>query len=163
MARVRLCLFATLLLAATPGCADVCPLSVEANDLVQFNQRRLEIAADCKEVALTLRHVGRLSAQVMAHNWILVRSADVAAVASAGQNAGRSHNYQPPGDARIIAATPLVGGGESATVTFSTAMLHPGETYTFFCSSPGHAALMRGVLSFGAPGARQVAAAQGAH
>ena len=64
MAHVRLCLLAALLLAATAGHADVCRLAVEANDQIQFSQRKLEVGADCEEVVLTLRHVGRLPAQV---------------------------------------------------------------------------------------------------
>ncbi len=142
---------------AMPAHADVCRVSVEANDLMQFNQKKLEIGSGCSDVELTLHHVGKQPAQVMGHNWVLVRNADVAAVAIAGQNAGRSHNYQPQGDKRIIAATALVGGGETTTVMFSTASLRAGNTYTFFCSTPGHRSVMHGVLVFGDSSTREVA------
>jgi len=124
---------------------------------MQYNQKRLEIEPACTDVELTLTHVGKQPAQVMGHNWVLVRTADLTAVAIAGQNAGRAHNYQPPGDKRVIAATSLVGGGESTVVTFSTSSLHPGETYSFFCSTPGHGAIMRGALVFGHAGDPDVA------
>lgn len=47
----------------------------------------------------------------------------------------------------MIAATELIGGGESTSVTFSTTSLDPGPGYTFFCPFPGHSALMRGTLN----------------
>jgi azurin len=144
-------------LNALPANAGVCRVSVEANDMMQFNQKRLDIEPACTDVELTLKHVGKQPAQVMGHNWVLVRTPDLMAVAMAGQNAGRAHNYQPPGDKRIIAATSLVGGGESAVVTFSTSNLHAGETYSFFCSTPGHGAVMRGALVFGRAGDPDVA------
>ncbi|MOA50824.1 Azurin precursor [compost metagenome] len=46
----------------------------------------------------------------------------------------------------MIAHTKVVGGGESDSVTFEVAKLKAGEQYMFFCSFPGHAALMKGTL-----------------
>ena len=82
----------------------------------------------------------------MLHNWVLVRRADMSAVATAGMKAGREHDYRPPGDARVIAATPVIGGGQSATIRFPTSALQAGEAYAFFCSTPGHNVIMRGQL-----------------
>ena len=50
------------------------------------------------------------------------------------------------GDARVIAATKLLGGGESDSVTFDVAKLKAGEAFSFFCTFPGHSALMKGTL-----------------
>jgi azurin len=55
----------------------------------------------------------------------------------------------PKNDARIIAHTKLIGGGETTTVSFPTAKLKKGGDYTFFCSFPGHWAQMKGKLTFG--------------
>ena len=60
-----------------------------------------------------------------------------------------AHELQDLGGARVIAATAIVGGGESATVTFSTATLTAGERYAFFCTSPGHSSVMHGTFLFG--------------
>jgi azurin len=49
-------------------------------------------------------------------------------------------------DKRIIAATKVVGGGESTTVKFSTAALLQGARYVFFRTSPGHSSVMRGKI-----------------
>ena len=146
MHTTRTLVLMALMLVARTGWAASCELSIEADDRMQFNSQRLEIDTGCADVQLTLHHVGKQPASVMGHNWVLARTADVGALASAGIRAGRANNYQPPNDPRIIAATPVVGGGESATVHFAGSALKLGESYTFFCSSPGHHALMRGAI-----------------
>lgn len=126
--------------------AGNCHLSIEANDLMQFNARALQIDPDCKDIQLTLRHVGKQPAHVLGHDWVLARSSDVAALSSAGIAAGLEKGYVPQGDQRVIASTRVVGGGEETTVTFSAASLVPGVDYSYFCSYPGHATFMRGRL-----------------
>jgi azurin len=87
----------------------------------------------------------------MGHNWVLTKTGDIASVANAGMNAGAANNYQKPGDTRIVAATKLIGGGESTLVRFSTAQLQSGASYSYFCSAPGHYSIMKGrfVLNLG--------------
>lgn len=157
MVHARVLLLAVLALGASAVRAEVCQLSIEANDLMQYDKKRLEVSPDCAEVALTLTHVGKQPARVMGHNWVLARSGDVAAVVAAGQNAGRNHDYQAPGDNRIVAATKVIGGGEATTITFSATTLRFGEAYTYFCSTPGHGTIMRGTLVFGDPNSRRIA------
>jgi azurin len=85
----------------------------------------------------------------MGHDWVLAKDSDLSAIVTAGLAAGPSRGYLPEHDTRIIAATPIVGGGESATVKFATRLLQPGIRYAFFCTSPGHSTVMRGILRFG--------------
>ena len=68
-------------------------------------------------------------------------------VAQAGGAAGLENDYVPQNDPRVIAYSKIIGGGETTTVTFSTAYLSKGENYTFFCSFPGHYAIMQGSLT----------------
>jgi azurin len=157
----RIALLCALSATAVAATASECRLLVQADDAMQFRQQKLLVEQNCSDVELTLTHVGSLSAQVMGHNWVLVRSADVAAVAAAGQKAGRALNYQPANDSRIIAATKIVGGGESVTISFSTANLRAGEGYTYFCSTPGHGVLMRGALVVVGQRAAEVSVAAG--
>lgn len=130
--------------------AKTCSVEIEGNDQMQYNKQSIEIAGDCTEVELTLKHVGKLPVTAMGHNWVLTTTADFQPVATAGASAGPANNYVPKDDARVIAATKLVGGGESATVKFPTSKLKKGGDYTFFCSFPGHWSLMKGKLTFGA-------------
>ena len=135
-----------LLLTGVDAQAGNCHLSIEANDLMQYNARALQIDPDCKDIQLTLKHVGKQPAHVLGHDWVLARSSDVAALANAGIAAGFDHGYLPLGDPRIIASTKVVGGGEETTVTFNSASLVPGVDYSYFCSYPGHSTFMRGRL-----------------
>ena len=124
--------------------ANVCQLDINATDLMRFEQQTLQVEAQCTEVEVTLHHTGKLPASAMGHDWVLTKTADVASVANEGMNAGAANNYQKPGDTRIVAATKIIGGGETSTVHFSTARLEPGISYSYFCSAPGHFSIMKG-------------------
>lgn len=137
-----------LLLAAPSVWARTCAVSIDGNDQMRFNQSTIKLAPDCTAVKLTLTHSGKLAAKVMGHNWVLTRSEDFQAVANAGLRARFEDSYLPPGDARVIAHTAIIGGGQTTSVTFATSKLRKGGAYTFFCSFPGHWALMKGTLSF---------------
>lgn len=129
--------------------AKTCSVEIAGNDQMQFDKTSIAIAADCTEVELTLKHTGKLPVTAMGHNWVLTKTADFQPVATAGASAGPANNYVPKDDARVIAFTKLVGGGESTSIKFSTSKLEKGEDYTFFCSFPGHWSLMKGKLTFG--------------
>jgi azurin len=140
---------ALLLFAMQAAAGEGCEVWIEANDQMQFSARELKVPETCAKVQVTLRHTGSLTAQAMGHDWVLSKSTDVAPIANAGLAAGFEHNFQAPGDKRILAATPLIGGGESTTISFSTSVLERGGRYTFFCSAPGHWSSMKGRFVFG--------------
>lgn len=141
-------LLAGLVLAPSAH-ARVCAVALDSTDQMSFSQKEIKVAADCSQVKLTLRHTGRLAATTMGHNWVLTRSADYQPVAMAGMRMKLADSYLPKGDARVLAHTPVIGGGQSTSVTFSTARLTKGGDYTFFCSFPGHFAMMKGRFVFG--------------
>jgi azurin len=144
-----------LLLAGAVAYADPCKIAIDSNDMMQFSVRELAVPTNCTDVEVTLRHAGQLPAKVMGHDWVLAKDSDVSGIVNAGLAAGLSHGFLPENDKRIIAATKVVGGGESTTVKFSTAALAQGARYVFFCTSPGHSSVMRGRFVFG--GATRVA------
>ena len=55
-------------------------------------------------------------------------------------------DYVKADDARVVAHTKLVGGGEEASLTLDPAKLAGGE-YKFACTFPGHGALMNGKVT----------------
>ncbi len=126
--------------------AKVCELSIEGNDQMQFSKKELVIEADCKEVSLTMKHVGKLPKAAMGHNVVITSAADMSGVVADAIKAGLASDYLPKGDKRVIAATKLVGGGETATVKFSVSEFKAGTDYKFFCSFPGHSAVMQGTV-----------------
>ncbi len=129
--------------------AKTCSVEISGNDQMQFDKSSIAIAADCTEVELTLKHTGKLPVTAMGHNWVLTKTADFQPVATAGASAGPANSYVPKDDARAIAHTKLVGGGESTSIKFSTSKLQKGGDYTYFCSFPGHWSLMKGKFTFG--------------
>ena len=129
--------------------ADACKLEISGNDQMQYDKKELEVPASCKDVTLTLSHTGKLPAAAMGHNWVLVSTPDLTAVATASMGAGPANDYVPPGDKRVLAHTKVIGGGQNITVTFSTAALKAGGDYSYLCTFPGHNALMRGKFKFG--------------
>ena len=139
------------LLMSTPveAADDACKLEITGNDQMQYDKKELAVPATCKQVTLTIHHGGQLPAAAMGHNWVLVKTADVTTVANAGMSAGLANNYLTPGDTHVIASTKIIGGGQSATVSFPTSKLTKGGDYTFMCTFPGHYVIMKGSLKFG--------------
>lgn len=125
-----------------------CEVSIDANDMMQFSAKELSVPATCTEVKLTLNHTGKLAAQSMGHNVVIADTANVQAIGTDGMSAGIENNYVKPDDSRVYAHTDVIGGGESTSVTFSTEKMTAGGDYSFFCSFPGHWAIMQGKFEF---------------
>jgi azurin len=119
-----------------------CEVTVEGSDAMSYNTKTIATAG-CKDVKLTLKHSGKLPKAAMGHNIVITTDADMKKTIDAATKAGPAKDYSP-GAAGVIVATKLLGGGESDTVTFSTDKLKKGTKYKFFCTFPGHSALMQG-------------------
>jgi len=126
--------------------AQDCQVSIDSTDQMTFTEDEIAVPGDCGEITLTLNHVGSLPASAMGHNWVLATAADAQAVVNDGIAAGADNEYLKPGDERVLAATGIIGGGESTTITFSIADLDPAGEYMFFCTFPGHFGLMKGTF-----------------
>jgi azurin len=129
--------------------ADSCKVEISANDLMQYDKKELAVPATCKEITVTLHHAGKQPREAMGHDWVLVKTADLAAVDQAGLAAGLADNYVKPGDQRVLAHTRVIGGGETTSVTFPASILRKGGDYSYLCTFPGHSALMHGKFRFG--------------
>lgn len=124
--------------------AKTCEMSIDSTDQMQYDKKEMSVAADCTEVKLTLTHSGKLAKNVMGHNWVLSMTDNMQGIVQDGMNAGLDNQYLKPGDDRVITFTDVVGGGESTSITFDVSKLEKGGDYSFFCSFPGHYALMKG-------------------
>lgn len=144
---IRKCLAVSLLaLSSASVFAADCSVDIQSTDQMRFSTDSIVVDKSCKEFTVNLSHTGTMPAAIMGHNWVLTTVADMQAVATEGMSAGAANNYVKADDTRVIAHTKVIGGGEKDSVTFSTAALKEGETYEFFCSFPGHIALMKGTL-----------------
>ncbi len=135
--------------ASAFGADKVCKVDIAGNDQMQFDKKEISVAADCTEVEVTLKHTGKLPAAAMGHNWVLVKTADLAGVASDGIGAGFANDHIKKGDTRVIAHTKIIGGGQTTSVKFPVSALKKGESYSYVCTFPGHSALMKGVFKIG--------------
>ncbi|SDI03330.1 azurin [Pseudomonas panipatensis] len=133
-------------LISAPLLAAECSVDVQGNDQMQFSTNAISVDKSCKTFTVNLSHPGSLAKNVMGHNWVLTTAADMQGVITDGMAAGLDKNYLKEGDARVIAHTKIIGAGESDSVSFDVSKLKAGEQYMFFCSFPGHAAMMKGTL-----------------
>ncbi len=136
---------------ALTGCASHKPrpefhLTVTSDgDFLAFKPDRLSVPAGAM-VVVTFHHAGRIISQK--HDFVVAaKDAMPALLAQSNQLAASStdedKSFIAPGDARVISASPRIAKGETTTIRFIAPA--PGD-YPFFCSTPGHADTMRGVL-----------------
>lgn len=142
---MRMLLMAGLLMAGTAH-ADNCVIDLKGDDAMKFDKPEVTVSASCKTITINLTHSGKLPAAAMGHNVVIAAAGEVQAVGTAGMSAGAAAHYVPAGDARVLAHTPIVGGGASTTATFPGSVLKAGGDYAYFCSFPGHWAIMKGKL-----------------
>jgi azurin len=139
-------LFAGLLAAGSVHAADNCTIDLVGDDMMKFDKATISVSASCPEITMKLRHSGKLPAQAMGHNVVISPTAQFMAAAQDGMKAGLPNDYVTPGDPRVVAFTKVIGGGETTSMTFPGSALTAGEAYTFYCSFPGHWAIMKGDL-----------------
>lgn len=120
---------------------------ITGNDTMQFDVKNFNVKAG-EKVKLTLKNVGQVPKIAMGHNLVVLKKG-ITAIAfgqkalGAGANATNALPDSLKGE--VIAATKLLGPGESETIEF-TAPKEAGS-YEYVCTFPGHFALMRGTMS----------------
>ncbi|WP_020168326.1 MULTISPECIES: azurin [Methylotenera] len=138
---------ASILLATSQAqAAAACEITVDATDAMAFSTKSIDVSKTCKEFTINLKHVGKLPKNVMGHNLVISKEADKAGVLADGSKAGLPSDYVKASDARVIAATTIIGGGETASTKFAVSKLNAKDAFEFYCSFPGHAFMMKGVV-----------------
>jgi azurin len=141
-------------MAAAPAATDKpaavvndCATEIEGNDAMQYNVSSIVVPASCKDFKITLKHTGTMPVTAMGHDVVITKASDMKAVDSDGMAAGAASGYVKADDPRVIAHTSLIGGGETTSVSFPVSKIQGDGPYEFFCSFPGHSALMHGSIS----------------
>ena len=142
----NLILFAAMAFGGAANAADNCTIDLAGDDLMKFDKSAVTVSSTCPKITINLTHVGKLPINAMGHNVVIAPTDVYAAVAQDGMTAGIEASYVKPGDTRVVAFTKVVGGGEKTSTTFEGSKLTAGGKYTFFCSFPGHYAVMKGEL-----------------
>ncbi|ELL13724.1 azurin [Neisseria meningitidis 61103] len=131
--------------AAEAPAAGNCAATVESNDNMQFNTKDIQVSKACKEFTITLKHTGTQPKTSMGHNIVIGKTEDMDGIFKDGVGAAGT-DYVKPDDARVVAHTKLIGGGEESSLTLDPAKLADGD-YKFACTFPGHGALMNGKIT----------------
>ncbi|VVD66481.1 azurin [Pandoraea anhela] len=135
------------LTAVAKAVGDACQIDVQGRPGKQFSPAHISVPSSCKTLTVQLIHTGKKPKAAAGHNWVLVRADDIQATVADGLAAGAENDWVKPGDDRVIAKTAMIGGGQRTSVTFDVSALSRGTDYTYYCSFPAHAAMMRGALS----------------
>lgn len=132
--------------ATAPAASAECSAVITSDDAMKYDPKEITIKSSCKQYTITLKHVGKMPAAAMGHNVVIAKAADVQGVLADGAAATDKQDYVKPDDARVVGHTKLIGGGGESSVTIDTAKLAKGEAYEYFCSFPGHYAMMNGKI-----------------
>ncbi|WP_030383600.1 azurin [Streptomyces sp. NRRL S-241] len=123
-------------------------VTVVATDQMSYDTKEITVDTSCKEFTIRLTCSGSLPKNVMGHNLIVCKTADMQAIATEGMSQGIDKDYLKKDNPNIIAHTVMIGAEEKETsVTFDPSGLYPGGDYSFFCSFPGHIAMMKGKVT----------------
>ncbi|MGV8931063.1 MAG: azurin [Luteimonas sp.] len=134
-------------LAPCAFAAATCSTSIEGSDAMKFNVANIDISKSCKTFTIKLKHSGKMAKNVMGHNVVIGLTSNIAAIDKDGMKAGLASDYIKAGDARVVAHSKVVGGGESTSISIPVAKLSGAAPYSFFCSFPGHSSLMKGTIT----------------
>ena len=138
---------APLLLSAQANAAAACDTSVEVTEAMAYTAKSIDVPKTCKDFTVNLKVNGTMAKAVMGHNIVITKEADKEGVIADGGTAGAASNYLKAKDTRVVAGSSVIGGGESTSVKFKVKKLSAKEKYVFFCSFPGHGAIMKGVVN----------------
>ena len=65
--------------SSKPAVVADCATTVEANDMMQYNADSITVPASCTQFTINLKHTGKLAANVMGHNVVIAKEADMMA------------------------------------------------------------------------------------
>ena len=120
-------------------------IQITGGDDMKFNLATIQ-AKPGETIRVVLTSKGTLPKIAMGHNFVVVKlGTDVAAFNKAAMMASATEYVPQDQKAQIVAATKLVGPGETTEVTFKVP--EKAGSYPYMCTFPGHyAAGMKGEL-----------------
>ena len=116
-------------------------LSTKGDQLL-FDKTKLSAKVN-QPIKLTFKN-GASKSSGLQHNWILVKPGTADEVATASLSVGVDKGWLADSP-NVITHTKLLNSGESETVEFNAPSV--AGDYPYFCSFPGHAQTMKGVLT----------------
>jgi azurin len=125
---------------------EPCNEIVTAADNMMFNKNKIVVDYKCDLFTIKFKHTGALPAGAGGHNIVIVESEKFDSIVSKiDMKLGEKSGYLPD-IPEIIAKTAIIGGGQEVILKISPKKLLKEKKYTFFCSFPGHYAMMKGEI-----------------
>lgn len=120
---------------ATPAKGEARTIEITATEDMKYDKTRLT-ARPGEKLRIVLKAIGAMPKVAMGHNFVLLKAdASPLEVNNAAFNA-RATDFVPESQKdKIIAFTPVAGGGETVEVVFTAPK---AGTYPFLCTFPGH-------------------------
>lgn len=119
---------------------DTIRIILGSNDKMQFNKTVL-YAWEGQVVELKLNHTGEMPITSMGHNFVLIDNSMTVSEYAKKAIKEKDNQYVLVDNPATLAATDLIGGGESTTIHFNVPS--KGE-YDYLCTFPGHYSVMKG-------------------
>lgn len=121
--------------------SDMVEITVNSGDDMRYDTDRIEVE-EGQMIRLKLVHTGQMPVEAMGHNLVILEEdVDPDEFANAAMSEADTDYIPADMEDSIVAHTDLLGGGEEDTIEFEAPA---AGTYTFLCSFPGHAGIMRG-------------------
>ena len=125
--------------------ATVRTIEITVNDQMKYDVATIN-AKPGETIKIKLKAAGSMPKNIMAHNFVVLKkTADVNAFVTKA-NTSNTTGYMPPDlKTQVIAASGLIGNGETTEITFKAPTA--AGSYPYLCTFPGHyAAGMKGTL-----------------
>ena len=126
--------------------ASNCEIKIEGSDMMKYDVAEITLDTSCDQTKISLKHAGKLPINVMGHNVVIVEEKNLSKITQQiNFSLGVEKGYLPESE-DIIFISAMVGGGETTEMEIDMSKFDKTKSYVFFCSFPGHWALMRGKI-----------------
>ena len=134
------------LILATSVFASNCEIKIEGSDMMKYDVAEITLDTSCEQTNISLKHAGKLPINAMGHNVVIVEEKNLSKITQQiNFSLGVEKGYLPESE-DIIFISAMVGGGDTTELEMDMTKLDKTKSYVFFCSFPGHWALMRGKI-----------------
>ena len=131
---------------ATSVFANNCEIKIEGSDMMKYDVAEITLDTSCDQTKISLKHAGKLPINAMGHNVVIVEEKNLSKITQQiNFSLGVEKGYLPESE-DIIFISAMVGGGNTTELEMDISKLDKTKSYVFFCSFPGHWALMRGKI-----------------
>ena len=131
---------------ATNVFASNCEIKIEGSDMMKYDVAEISLDTSCDQTKISLKHAGKLPLNAMGHNVVIVEEKNLSKITQQiNFSLGVEKGYLPESE-DIIFISAMVGGGDTTELEMDMSKLDKTKSYVFFCSFPGHWALMRGKI-----------------